>query len=132
VTRCFKFVAIIVAFVLMAGSVSVFANCLYRDSGTAAMPMHCCPHCPMIMAHHTESGNQLKAVAQRGSCCDLSSGKPVPASVPLPANSSSHAGIVTLKATPATPCPNQPEKRLDPVPIPPDVSPQAALCTFLI
>jgi hypothetical protein len=129
VNRRFQFVALTLALILLAGTMAVFADCL-RPSESAAM--QCPPECPMMTAHQSDPGQQLKAEAQRSSCCEISSGKPVPTSVPQPAGSGTDAGVIEAKASPAMPVPSAPESRNDSVPILLDVSAQAVLCTFLI
>jgi hypothetical protein len=86
----------------------------------------------MKMAHHSESGDQVKPKAHRGSCCDMSPAKPVPASVPLASSISAHAGIVTMNETAAVPLPNRHERQRESVSLLPVTSSQATLCTFLI
>ena len=95
------------------------------------MPKHCCPHCRMTMVRHSESGNQV-SMAERGPCCELSSGKPAPALVPLPLENA-HLRMVALPLTvPVRPDLSRPEKRTDSIRHFPEVSSQAVLCSFLI
>jgi len=129
VTRRFQFVAIVLALVFLAGSLSAFGACLRQ--GAATMP-DCGPHCPMMMKARA-TGMEFQAAPQGTSCCDVSSGKPVPASAMQPPSNRSLIAPVPAAVglfAHALPVPRTESRDR----VPPGISPppQAVLCIFLI
>ncbi len=78
-THGFKLVAAVMAFVLLASGLSVFAACLRGDAATISK---CCgPHCSMKMkAHSADIAFQMNP--EGTSCCNISSGIPLPTPAP--------------------------------------------------
>jgi hypothetical protein len=129
VTRRFQIVAVVLALVFLAGSLSAYATCLKEDAGT--MQEHCRPQCPMM---NTElSGTAFQAIPQGTSCCNISSGKPVPvADLQQPSNGPSVAIAPTVAELPAC-TPQAPTAELrDREPSGLSSPPQAVLCIFLV
>ena len=78
-TYRFKFVAVILAFVLLASGLSAFGTCL---RGGSVVTHKCCgPHCQSMVKASSAADFELHAKAPAGRpCCNISSGKLIPAS----------------------------------------------------
>jgi hypothetical protein len=83
------------------------------------------------MAMPQSSGDQVNSAAQRGPCCELSSGRTLPATVPASIHPLELA-LVAEQSVVAIPVPRKREAQARTVPFSPDTSPQARFCTFLI
>ena len=129
-TRDFKFVATILAFVFLASSLSAFAASLREDP--AAMSRCCGPHCPGTMKA-VSAGTKPQVKSEGNSCCNGLPRNPVPASA-TQAPSNRSLAIHLLPATePLRSAPLSAKTELRDG-VPPDGSSPllAVLCTFLL
>jgi hypothetical protein len=129
-TRGFKFVAAVLAIVLLASSLSAFGVCL---RGHATAIHKCCgPHCPMMMKTQP-TGSEFQATLTGASCCKVSSGKPIPASVSLEPSYRSHIAPLFMVVEPIASALLVPKtKSLDEAPPFRNSPPRSVLCIFLI
>lgn len=129
-TRGFKFVAAVLAIVFLAGAPSAFGVCLL---GHATAIHKCCgPHCPMTM--NTQStGSEFQAKLTGTSCCKVSPGKPIPASVSLAPSYRSYVAPLSMVVETIASAPLAPDtESLDEAPPFRNSPPRSVLCIFLI
>jgi hypothetical protein len=128
-TRNFKFVAAVLAFVFVASTLSVFGACL---RGNAVTMSKCCgPRCPMMMKAQSV-GSAFQANSSGAPCCNMSPAKPTSASV-LQAPCNRLLVVPVLADAPFGSALPVPKTELC-AGVPPDRSspPLAVLCSFLI
>lgn len=128
-TRNFKLVATILAFVFVASSLSALGACL--RGGAVAMPKCCGPLCPMMKAQ--SAGTEFQAKPEGGPCCNVSSAKSMPAAASqAPCNRLLVAPLL-VSAEPFASALPVPKTELR-ARVPPDRGspPLAVLCSFLI
>jgi hypothetical protein len=131
VNRGFQFVAVVLALLFLAGSLSVFGACLREDP--VAMPKHCGSRCPMMMKTTPATSMELQAAPQTTSCCDISSGKPAPVSVlQAPSNRSLAAPVAATVGLFAYALSSPRTESRDGVPSGRSSPSQAVLCILLI
>lgn len=83
-TRKFQFVAVVLAVMIVLGSVPVSARCV-RSLQSKQKTEHCAPNCPMMM-HASGAIQQDQTITSapiRANCCNVSTSRPE-ATVQLP------------------------------------------------
>jgi hypothetical protein len=127
-TRSFKLVSSVLAMILLAMPAAALASCGFRMRAMDKLEKHAVP-CAMM-------GTHMPPVMQRAdagsSCCQISTGKPVLAPVPLARNSAGREApglVVATLQIPSITVSTEPAE----LPVRPSGSvPQAFLCIFLI
>ena len=135
-TSRFKFVALTLVLVLVAGTLSL----LFAERGplAAAAGTHCPPGCRMAVMHDSPMAGRMASRDERRSnqdrlppCCRIRSDHSAPAAVSQAITRMLVSRTSRVNA-PAMPFPIEVESQAELVRITTPISPQAALCTFLI
>ena len=130
--RAFQLAALVLSVALLATPASALSVCWIGSENAKG---DCGAECPMaaeMTAHH--AADTVQAAAGGASCCDLSSGKPVPTRQPLVPTSSALAAVNLPQSSGVFAAVIVPANTFarDAAPIQTTASPQAVLCTFLI
>jgi hypothetical protein len=120
-----KFAVVVLVLAVLAMPAAALVSCWAPPMMSAG-----CPLCP-AMTHNP--GTAVQEAPAGASCCDISSGKPAPASVlQAPTTTSLLAPAPSAVVAVSVAAPARVDHPTDQGSASPPASPQAVLCTFLI